>query len=214
MLSSRRRSRLPVVFLFLLLSSMAFLYRQIGQLLLPLYAQAMHLLLPESCHMTSLRLIQQGHAFCFIVTVETRAPVMMAGHSIPDGLIINGSTLLGHALLSPVIMLSSLFIWLCLFTPRAVMGPSTVLLFFLLLVVSIDVPLVLVGSLCDIVHAHYAAHAPDPWQVKAMHLLNGGGRQTLALAAFFAAVSLGGKLQNLCNVDSWRCRSTPAAPTI
>lgn len=214
MLSPRRESRLPIASLLLLLSSVAFLYRQTGQLLLPLYAQAMHLLLPESCHLTSLRLIQQGYALCFTVRVETHAPAMMAGHSIPAGIIINGSTLLGHALLPPVIMLSSLCIWLCLFTPRAVMGPSIVLLIFLLLVVSIDVPLVLVGSLHDIVHAHYAVRAPDPWQAKAMHLLNGGGRQVLALAAFFASVSLGGKLQDLFTDHFCRPRSTPAAPTV
>lgn len=211
---SPRRRRLLVVALLLLLSGVVFFYRQIGQLLLPLYAQAMHLLLPESCRMTSLRLIEQGHALCFTVTVATRAPVMMAGHSIPEGIIINGSTLLGHALLPPVIMLTSWCVWLCLCTPRVVMGPSIVLLFLLLLVVSIDVPFVLVGSLYDIIHAHFAAHAPEPWQARAMHLLNGGGRQALALAAFFASVSLGGKLQGLFINDSWRGRSIPAAPTI
>jgi len=205
--SPRRRSLLPFISLFLLLSSVTFWDRQIGQLLLPLYTLVIHLLLPESCQITSLQLIQQSHALCFTVTVETLAPTLMAGQSIPAGIILNGSTLLSHALLPPVIMLSSLFVWLCLIDSKPVTGPFIVLLLFLLIIVGLDVPLVLVGSLCDILHAHLAAHAPTPWQVRAMHLLNGGGRQTLALAAVFAAISLARQLQWLLGDHSWLCRS-------
>ncbi len=177
-----------------------------GQLLLPLYAQSMHLLMPASWHIASLQLTRQGHEEFITVRVETSAPFVMAGQSIPAGVGMNGSTLLSHALLPSLVMLSSLFAWL-FFATRRTTGPVVLLLFFLMLVESLDVPMVLVGSLWDILHANITTNSPVPWQVRAMDLLNGGGRQALFLAAPLAAVGLGNRLQSWCSGASLQGKS-------
>ena len=181
-----------------LIACIGFFDRHIAQWLLPLYNQTLPLLLPDSWHIFPLQVVQEGREAFISVRVETLASLPLASRLIPAGLGMNGSTLLGHAFQPPLLTLHMLLAWFYM-SPGRKTGPAILALLFLLLLECVDVPLVLAGSLWDILHANIAPDSPLPWQARAMHLLNGGGRQALALAAGLSAITLGSRLQAMLN---------------
>jgi hypothetical protein len=192
---SPRRPVWPLLFSFIpLIACVGFFDQQIARLFLPLYEHALHFLVPDSWHISSLQVIQEGRETFIAVRIMTHDSFLAAGQVIPAGLGMNGFTLVGHAIQPLLLMLPLLLVWFYFSTGRRV-GPAILMPPLLLLVESVDVPLVLVGSLWDILHLNIAPDSPLPWQVRAMHLLNGGGRQALALAAGFSAISLGSRMQ-------------------
>jgi len=170
--------------------------RAIATWFLPLHRQVIVALIPDSWRLVALRITEEKQESFITVRVETDRPGLLSGQVIPAGLGINGSTLLGHALQPPLLMFALLLAWLFL-APGPKAGPILLSLPFLLLVEAIDVPLVLTGSLYDILHANFAAGCPVPFQTRCMHLLNGGGRQALPIAAAIAAITLGAKAETL-----------------
>jgi hypothetical protein len=194
MLPPHRPVWLLIVSFLPLIACIGFFDQAMAERLLPLYQQTLHLLLPDSWHISPLQVVQEGREAFISVRVETLASSPLADRLIPAGLGMNGSTLLGHAFQPPLLTLHLLLAWFYI-SPGRKTGPAVLALLFLLLLESVDVPLVLAGSLWDILHANIAPDSPLPWQVRAMHLLNGGGRQALALAAGLSAITLGSRLQ-------------------
>jgi hypothetical protein len=108
-----------------------------------------------------------------------------AGHLLPPGGEISSSTLSGHVLQHVVLMLSLLVAWPIGGIKRriALLGIALPLM---LLVEMLDVPLVLLGSIEDLVLANVAPTA-NSFLVSWMNFINGGGRLALSIAAVIAA---------------------------
>jgi hypothetical protein len=193
----RAKSLLLLLLAFMALAAGVGLYsRAIAAWLLPLHRQAIELLIPDSWQLVSLRISEEKQESFITVRVETTRPGIVSGQIVPAGLGLNGSTLLGHALQPPLLMFTLLLAWLFL-APGPKTGPILLSIPFLLMVETVDVPLVLTGSIYDILHANFAANSPTPIQTRCMHLLNGGGRQALPIAATIAAITLGAKAETL-----------------
>ncbi len=192
---SRSKSLFLLILSFVALVAAVSLYhRTIAGWFLPLHRQAVELLVPNGWRVVSLRVTEEKQESFITVRVETDSPGLLSGQVIPAGLGINGSTLLGHALQPPLLMLTLLLAWLFM-APGGKAGPILLSLPFLLLVEAIDVPLVLTGSIYDILHVNFAASSAIPIQTRTMHFLNGGGRQALSLAAAIAAIALGARIE-------------------
>ena len=105
---------------------------------------------------------------------------------IPPGISITASTLSGHAYQHLLLMLSLTIAW-----PASSLAQKIVRLCFvipfLLSVELLDVPLILLGSVQDLLIANFAA-ANDSFMVGWMNFLNGGGRPALSLFAAMMAV--------------------------
>lgn len=193
------RSRSKSIFLLILsfmalVTAVSLYHRAIAGWFLPLHRQAVELLVPDGWRVVSLRITEEKQEAFITVRVETQRPSIVSGQIIPAGLGINGSTLLGHALQPPLLIFTLLLA--CLFmAPGGKTGPILLSLPFLLLVEALDVPLVLVGSIYDILHVNFAASSAIPMQTRIMHFLNGGGRQALSLTAAIAAIVLGTRMQ-------------------
>jgi len=193
----RSKSLFLLILSFLALVAAVSLYhRAIAGWFLPLHRQAVELLVPDGWRVVSLRVTEEKQESFITVRVETDRPGLLGGQVIPAGLGINGSTLLGHALQPPLLMFTLLLAWLFL-APGKKTGSILLSLPFLLLVEAIDVPLVLVGSIYDILHANFAATSAIPIPTRIMHFLNGGGRQALPIAAAIAAIAMGIRIETL-----------------
>lgn len=185
---------LLILFFILVIAGIGCLDRSFAELFLPLYRQSLAFLAPDAWNIAWLRLAQEGRETFITVRVATTSPSFLAGAVIPAGTGMTGSTLLGHALQPPLLMFTLILAWLFM-APGRRLGPALLALPLLFLVEAVDVPLVLLGSLWDILHANFAPDAPLPWQAPLMHFLNGGGRQALSLTAAFIAMAFGSWLQ-------------------
>lgn len=171
------------VYLTLLVLSLCFGSEYVG-LLLPLYGWELgHL--AQDYHIQSLILGDKGGESVVILSLLTKFSVI-GGHFVPPGISISCSTLVGHALQHPLLILSLAFAW-----PASSMAQRIVQLCcalpFLLLVELLDIPLILMGSVQDLMMANFSPEN-DSFQVGWMNFLNGGGRPALSLFAAMMAV--------------------------
>ncbi|MDA8259294.1 MAG: hypothetical protein M0Z99_27260 [Betaproteobacteria bacterium] len=164
------------------------------ELLLPLYRWEIGGLSP-GYHINSLALADNRGEAVVALTLGLVRDIVVAGHLLPSGGSISSSTLAGHALQHPLLMLSLLAAW-----PAAGISRRIALLAiavpFLLLVEMLDVPLVLLGSIEDLILANVAP-GTTAFLVVWMDFLNGGGRLALSIAAALAAVGFGRMLAAL-----------------
>lgn len=156
----------------------------------PGYAAVIERLLPE-WRITNLNLDRLNQEPVIQVTVRLVEPLPVGGQRLPPGGEITASTLKGHALQHPLVLYPIVLSWPGLWRRAGLirLGISVPLL---LAVEGLDVPLVLVGSVEDLVLANLA---PDQLNhslsVRWMHTMNGGGRLALALAAAWASIAFG-----------------------
>lgn len=162
---------------------------------LPLYQQSIQLLAPEAWDIAPLQITRQGREAFISMHLTVKAPFYLNGHLLPPDLPLQSATLLGHALQPLLIMVFVVLAWAIFSTGRR-KWPLILLLPLFLTVEAIDVPLVLVGSVWDLLQAHFTPDAAPLWQVRAMNLLNSGGRQALSIAASFTAIALGSRLHD------------------
>lgn len=162
--------------------------QQYIELLLPLYRWEIAWLAPDY-HLVSLAIADSHNESVIALNLDLVRYTVVAGHALPPTSGISSSTLVGHALQHPLIMLSLLAAW------PASSNFQRVKLFLialppLLLLEALDVPLVLLGSIEDLMIANIA---PDTFSFLAawMNFLNGGGRLALAIVAAFATVGFG-----------------------
>jgi len=115
--------------------------------------------------------------------------IVIGSHVVPPGIAITCSTLVGHALQHPLLVVSLAVAWPAS-SPAQRLARLCCTLPFLLLVESTDIPLVLLGSAQDLLAANLS---PADSSVLAgwMNFLNGGGRPALSLFAALLAVACG-----------------------
>lgn len=173
------------VYLGLLLLSLKFGSRYL-ELLLPLYRWELAQLAPDYA-VRSLDLARLHGEEVVALTVRVARYLVVEGRVLPPGGDINASTLAGNALQHPIVIFSLLLSW-----PRIALARRPVLILLglplLLLVELVDVPLVLLGSIRDLLLANLA---PGTYSLLVgwMNFLNGGGRLALSLAAALIAIA-------------------------
>jgi hypothetical protein len=158
------------------------------EFLLPLYRWEIAWFAPDY-DIVSLAIADSHNESVIALNLDLIRYTVVAGHALPPTSGISSSTLVGHALQHPLMILSLLAAW------PASSNFQRVKLFLiamplLLLVEMLDVPLVLLGSIEDLMIANIA---PDTFSflVAWMNFMNGGGRLALSIFAALAAVCLG-----------------------
>jgi hypothetical protein len=172
-----------LVYLVLLASSLYF-GSEYAKFMLPLYRW-------ELTHLTQdydIQSLMPGNSHgegVVNLTLLTRY-IVIGAHIIPPGISISCSTLIGHALQHPLLILSLAVAWPASTLAQRMMRLCCTLP-FLLLVELLDIPLVLLGSAQDLLMANFAS-ANGSFLVGWMDFLNGGGRPALSLFAAMMGV--------------------------
>lgn len=154
----------------------------------PLYQWEISLLAPQLEVITVNVVALQGERVVRL-DAQARAGVVFGQYFFERAVPMNSSTLLGHVVLHPIVMLLIVLAW-----PTASIKHKGLYMLaavpFLVVVELLDVPLVLLGSLQDLILSN------TPWGSKSfaplvtwMHLLNGGGRIALSVAAAVLAIA-------------------------
>lgn len=111
---------------------------------------------------------------------------------LPPGGSVSSSTLVGHVLQQAVIYLSLVFAWpaggIMHRIARTAAGVP-----LLLLAGMLDVPLVLIGSVDDLVYANLAPGSNTVYMTW-MNFMNGGGRFAVAVASALCSVAFYGRI--------------------
>ncbi|HQT25763.1 MAG TPA: hypothetical protein PLK99_04100 [Burkholderiales bacterium] len=170
-----------LAYLFLLALSFGFGNGYAG-FLIPFYKSEVALL-AQDFHVQSLTLAKSHGENVVALTLSARH--YLVGRSIIyPGTSISASTLVGQALQHPLLMLPIAFAWparrLSMRIKRAFLA-----LPFLLLLECLDIPLVLLGSVQDLVAANLGPGA-DTSLVGWMNFMNGGGRLALSIGSAIA----------------------------
>ena len=156
------------------------------ELLLPLYRWEIAWLAPDY-HIVSLALADNHNETVVALNLDLIRYIVVASHALPPTSGISSSTLAGHALQHPLLMLSLLVVWPTANNFQRIKH-LVVAVPLLLLVEMLDVPLVLLGSIEDLMIANIA---PDTlsFLVAWMNFMNGGGRLALSIVGAFTVVS-------------------------
>ncbi len=185
----RFRTHLTTTLLvFICLNVSAWLWgNQYGEILLPVYQWSFETLTPYF-KIQSLRIEQENGERVVKIYVRTAASRRLGGQSIQNGVPILSSTLLGNALQHAIVLFTAIFLW----PVRTWQGRSILILLaipVLVLIELIDIPLVLAGSLEDLILVNYdPSRLSSSLLVQGMLLMNSGGR--LALSIFFAVLTI------------------------
>jgi len=163
--------------------------------LLPLYGWSFEHLTPWF-QIQSLRIGQEKGERVIKVRVQTTGSRQLGEQRIPNGTPVSSSTLEGHAIQPVIVMVMAVFLW-----PVRTWLERLVLIVLivpaLLMVESLDIPLVLVGALEDVVLFNMAPdQLPSSLLVMAMNFMNNGGRLALSLVATGLVIVTGRMLAN------------------
>lgn len=156
--------------------------------LLPLFRGLLNLAAPGPFRVQGLGLAElQGDIIVRAILMAPQA-AQFAGHALPAGAAFTCSTLLGHALVHPVILYTLILVWPTTTSSRRVYA-AMLALPALIVVEALDVPLVLAASGWDLL---LYQRAPELLSRKPlvlwMHFLNGGGRYALSIVAALIAM--------------------------
>lgn len=178
-------------YLALLLLSMQYGQRYV-ELLLPLYRWEIGWCAPDY-RILSLGIQDDRGEAVVALNLKLIQYTFVGGQLLPPGGEISSSTLAGHVLQHALLMLSLIVAWPAASLSRriALLGVAVPLI---VLVELLDVPLVLLGSIEDLLLANVAPTAGS-LLVSWMNFLNGGGRLALSIAAALAAIG-GGRILN------------------
>jgi hypothetical protein len=154
---------------------------------------------------TDFRLAQSHGEQVYSLGLEQVNYLFAGSRLLPPGGSVSSSTLAGHTLQQAVIFLGLVFAWpasgLASRIARSAAGMP-----LLLLAVMLDVPLVLIGSVDDLIHANLAPGS-STFFMAWMNFMNGGGRHAIAVAAALCCVALyPGKPLSLAS-DQIKCRA-------
>lgn len=183
-----------IVYLVLLALSLYF-GNEYARFMLPLYRRALaHL--TQDYDIQSLS-VGDSHGEGMIMPALLTRYSVIGAHVIPPGISITCSTLIGHALQHPLLILSLAVAW-----PASSLAQRMVRLCcalpFLLLVELLDIPLVLLGSAQDLMMANSPVENGS-LLVCWMNFLNGGGRPALSIFAAMMAVACGRSFYTECS---------------
>jgi hypothetical protein len=162
--------------------------REYGELLLPLYRWELGWLAPE-LRTLLLEVKDLNQQAVFAWSSQTRVIQDVHGRLLPANLALNSSTLLGHAIQHPFLIFPVFMAW-----PGLSLRRRLVLFVWgipwLLLVEMLDVPIVLYGSIQDLILANLApSMLTHSFPVQWMHVMNTGGRLALSLVAALLAIA-------------------------
>ncbi len=184
-----RRAALELAGAFLALTLLALAAgHHYAELWLPLYRGVAAWLLPEY-RIVDLVLRQGANETVLALTVETAGNMVVGLKFLPAGTSMTSTTLAGYALQHPVLLFSLLLAWPTVaWRNRWQLILMGVPLLFAL--ECLDTPFVLAGAVQDLVLGTLApAEAASSWLIGWTHLVNGGGRLALSLAAAFIVVN-------------------------
>lgn len=187
----RLRLGLRLLAAYAILSAAAVVWGQYYvQWLLPLYHTVLASLGPEYLvGPLSIAPLASGEPVISSV-VTVRQAFLLGSGVVPAGLPMTVSTLVGHALQHPTLLFAVGLAWpLAGAAQRAIQ--ILLLAVALVIVECLDVPLVLLGSVHDLLYANIAVAGATPsWVVSWMNAMNGGGRLALSVAgAVLASVA-------------------------
>jgi hypothetical protein len=168
----------------LLLTLSLYVGSEYARFMLPLYRWELGYL-AQDYDIQSLMLGESHGEGVVILTLITKYSVL-GKQVIPPGISISCSTLIGHAIQHPLLILSLALAWPSS-TPVQRIVQLCCALPFLLLVELLDIPLILLGSAQDLLMANFPSENFS-FMVGWMNFLNGGGRPALSLFAVMMAV--------------------------
>lgn len=173
-----------VAYLGLLALSMQYGQRY-TELMLPLYRWEIGWFTPDY-RILSLGLQDNRGEAVVALNLHLMRYLVVEGHPISPGGTISSSTLAGHTLQHALLMFSLLAAWPVRgLSQRGLLLVSAVP--FLLLIEMLDTPLMLLGSMDDLILANVAPDSSS-FLIYWMHFLDGGGRLALSIAAALAAI--------------------------
>ncbi len=175
-------SRLAVAILVIIaLSGIAWTWGDVyGRIFLPVYRCSFETLTPFF-KVESVRLERLKGEPIIKIYAQTTGKRLLSGRVLQDGISVSSSTLLGHALQHFILLFAVVFLW-----PVRIWWERWALLLFaipgLVIIESLDVPLVLAGSLEDLVLFNEAPNLMSTsFLINGMNFMNGGGRLALSL---------------------------------
>ena len=156
----------------------------------PLYKFVLDLALPNFS-VLSLG-IRMGNEYVFATEVIAEHVQVLYGQVLPAGFTVQASTPMYIALLHPLVLALAALVWPRLsWTARLLRLLASLPL--LVLLEMLDVPLVLASSIHDLLSFNLAPNGNDaPWLVEWVHVMDGGGRFALSIAAAVGAAGLQG----------------------
>lgn len=170
------------------------------ELLLPLYHTVLAALGPEYLvgPLSIVPLATGEPVISSVVTV--RQAFLLGSGVVPAGLPMTVSTLVGHALQHPTLLFAVGLAW-----PLTSMAQRVIqiilLVVALVIVECLDVPLVLLGSVHDLLYANIAVPGATPsWLVGWMNGMNGGGRLALSVAGSVLASIAAARFRSASNI--------------
>ncbi|WP_189836497.1 hypothetical protein [Sulfurirhabdus autotrophica] len=176
-----------IAYLALLALSLQFGHRYV-ELLLPIYHWEIGWLTPDY-RILSLGLQDNRGEEVIALNLQLMHYIVVEEHVLSPGGNISSSTLAGHALQDAVLMLSLLAAWPTRrFYKRLLLLAGAVPV--LLLVEMLDIPLMLLGSMDDLILSRVAPDASS-FLVYWMHFLDGGGRLALSIVGALLVVVFG-----------------------
>lgn len=166
--------------------------RQYANLFLPLYHFVLAKVLPD------FRVLNLDIGYTYELVFNTRVVaekfMVVAGKVLPPGFTVTASTPLYISIVHPIILTVVALIWPGL-NWRGRIGCLLVSLPFLLLLEVLDVPLVLASAISDLLSYSINPIADQASMIEDWsHVMDGGGRYALSLAAAIVAAILHQKL--------------------
>jgi len=151
-----------------------------GRIFLPVYRWSFETLTPFF-KVESVRLERLKGEPIIKIYAQTTGGRLLSGRVLQDGISVSSSTLLGHVLQHFILLFAFVFLW-----PVRIWWERWALLLFaipgLVILEALDVPLVLAGSLEDLVLFNQAPNLiPTSFLINGMNFMNGGGRLALSL---------------------------------
>ncbi|MHB1176550.1 MAG: hypothetical protein ACYCZJ_15665 [Sulfuriferula sp.] len=154
----------------------------------PLYKWVLGLALP-GFRVLSLD-IHLNHEYVFATEVIAEHIQVLYGHLLPAGFSVQASTPMAIALLHPLVLGLAALVWPRL-SWRGRLLRVLASLPLLVLLEMLDVPLVLASSIHDLLSFNLAPNGVSaPWLVEWVHVMDGGGRFALSIAAAVGAAGL------------------------
>ena len=153
-----------------------------GRSVLPVYIWTIENI-SNNYQIQSLRIESQGEERVFRFNALTTGARQIGNGAVPDGISLSSSTLLAHALQHVIVLYTILLIW-PVATVWKKLALFTLSLPFLFLVEALDVPLVLLGSMDDLMLFNFIPAAmKSSFFINWMNIMNSGGRLALSLIA-------------------------------
>lgn len=154
-----------------------------GKIWLPWYKAVLRFSLPYD-RLADLTVVWHKNEFLVAGNFSTTGFQLFHGRLLPPGLSISASTLLGHALIHPLILFTAVMAWPGLDWRRRLFR-LILSIPFLWLLETVDVPLALAGVVDDV----KAGGNLDSMMASWGFMLDGGGRMALSLASAIACAA-------------------------